>query len=917
MTQPTRTRFPHSLALVVSVAVAVSSAAVAYQVEPDTPAPPTILVLMSDQAPLPALRLLMTGLERALADQPGRVEVQYLDLRRSSTPSQDQALAQWLSERYKSRSVSIVLSVDAPASTFLAKFGSEIWPGAPVMFVGVSEEWQQATVRPEQSTVVGANLRYAETLDAALTLFPDTREVVLVAGASEADRRWLRGARTRLAALEARVAISELSGLPMADLEQRARQLPEHSLLLPVVFVADPSGQAVVTAEAIGRLAQAANRPTFTFFETAIGRGVTGGVTIDFQALGHTAGEKADRVLAGEAPSTLSVADTGQSSLVVDWRQAARWGATDRVPPNARIEFREQSLWSRYRWAIVAASAVVLAEAVVIGWLLFERRRRQRAQQSLDDALQFERTFGQIARLLAAEDPAGAERAMQEAVERVARYFDGDYAVVYEVPHGSDSLRVAADYLAARADRPDIASELIRLRPGARVFEQDGIITLGGSESGGASAGARATLMASRLRAAGRVDGALMVWSNGRRAWTREHERRLDAFGEIFANVLAHRRSRVILHESEAFNRAVLGAHGGEVAVVDATGTIVAVNDAWQEASTRDDGVLAGARPGTGYPLESTRTAQVAGAIRSVLSGGPALAVADVEWDGLQGRSWSEVRVRRLERPEGGAVVSHLDITARKRADLQVQLHLHEMAHLNMVSAVGELAASVAHELNQPLTAVLSNAQALRRLMNTPSADPQLMREILEDIIAQDQRAGDVIQRMRRLLKKETVDWAGVDINGLVRDVARMFQGEASLGGVPVVIDLASHLPAVRGDRVQLQQVVLNLLQNATHAVRATRQGPVSRNGGRVQISTTIDADGVGVRVRDTGPGIAADLLDRVFDPFFTTKRQGLGLGLSISRSIVELHGGRIAARNLVEGGAEFSFTIPVEVASA
>lgn len=592
-------------------------------------------------------------------------------------------------------------------------------------------------------------------------------------------------------------------------------------------------------------------------------------------------------------------------------------GSVGAQPADAETQ---AGLLSRYRWAIEGVVGLIVIQAGVIGWLLVERRLRQRAQQSLDDALRFERTFGQVAGLLAA-GPA-SERAVHDALQRVAQYFDAEHAAVSEPATADRPFHLAAEYVAPGSTPLALDAERRRLPEVAAILDSGG--TWGGDKGApvgkpGTTSGNIGALMASPLRAAGQTGGALIASSvNPHPDWTREHERRLDAFGEVFANVLALRRARLILHEHEAFNRAVMGAHGGEVAVFDQSGTVVAVNEAWQRAADREHGVLADAQPGTSYAGGSKarpgqRPASMVSAIASVLNGGPPVAQADVEWDVPQGRTWCEVRVRRLERPEGGAVVSHMDITARKRADLQVQQHLHEMAHLNMVSAVGELAASVAHELNQPLAAVLSNAQALRRLMNSPSADPQLMREILEDVIAQNQRAGDVIQRMRRLLKKEKGDWQGVDLNQLVRDVAHMFQGEATLGGVPVMIDLAPSLPPVQGDRVQLQQVILNLLQNATHAVLAA----TIRDGGRVLVSTTLDVNGVAVRVRDAGPGIATDLLDRVFDPFFTTKRQGLGLGLAISRSIVELHGGHIVARNLPAGGAEFSFTIPVEAVSA
>ena len=241
--------------------------------------------------------------------------------------------------------------------------------------------------------------------------------------------------------------------------------------------------------------------------------------------------------------------------------------------------------------------------------------------------------------------------------------------------------------------------------------------------------------------------------------------------------------------------------------------------------------------------------------------------------------------------------------------DLEVMERLHELAHLNMVAALGELAASVAHELNQPLTAVLSNSQALRRMVDASAAGTEA-HEVLDDIIDQTRRASEVTRRMRTLLKKEPFGWTPVDVNAIVEDVTRIISHEATGRGVTVATDLMPGLPAARGDRVQLRQVLLNLVLNAMQAASGV--------GGRasVVVATKACAEGLQITVTDSGPGIAAGAEGRVFEPFFTTRADGLGMGLSISRSIVELHGGRIQARNLPAGGAEFALLLPAEGAA-
>ena len=172
--------------------------------------------------------------------------------------------------------------------------------------------------------------------------------------------------------------------------------------------------------------------------------------------------------------------------------------------------------------------------------------------------------------------------------------------------------------------------------------------------------------------------------------------------------------------------------------------------------------------------------------------------------------------------------------------------------------------------------------------------------------------AGDVIERMRRLMKKDVFDWAPVDVNAIVQDVTRVMAPEAANLGVRVETDLAASLPMPFGDRIQLQQVLLNLVQNGIQAAAANE-----RRGGRVRVVTSGVAPGLEVSVSDTGPGIAAEVMPRLFEAFYTTKTTGLGLGLSISRTIVEQHGGSLVPSTAAEGGAEFIVRLPVSASEA
>jgi PAS domain S-box-containing protein len=261
-----------------------------------------------------------------------------------------------------------------------------------------------------------------------------------------------------------------------------------------------------------------------------------------------------------------------------------------------------------------------------------------------------------------------------------------------------------------------------------------------------------------------------------------------------------------------------------------------------------------------------------------------------------------------------GYVGSVTDITAHDRsadepaASFEAQLLRNELSHVTRVSMMGELTASLAHELNQPLTAILSNAQAALRMLGDASEVPAELREILRDIALDDQRAGDIIRKVRQLMKKDPFQLQPVDLNKLVVDVSILLESDVLIREMAIERDLAPNLPRVFGDRIQLQQVLLNLILNGLDAMKA-----MPNDGSRkLIVRTGSDGQKVRIAVTDAGIGLPAERGDLIFEPFFSTKSDGMGMGLSISRSILVAHGGLIAARNNAERGATFEMELPV-----
>jgi len=272
----------------------------------------------------------------------------------------------------------------------------------------------------------------------------------------------------------------------------------------------------------------------------------------------------------------------------------------------------------------------------------------------------------------------------------------------------------------------------------------------------------------------------------------------------------------------------------------------------------------------------------------------------------------------RFDDPETGQPVNVgivcRDITERKRAEAEARENDRryremeiELAHANRVATMGQLTASIAHEVNQPVAATVTNAEAALRWLHAGSSHLEKVQQSLTSIVENGTRAGEVINRIRALIKKAPPRKDCLEINGVILEIIELTRGEAMKYGISVLTELADHLPVVEADRVQLQQVLLNLIVNALESMGAVNEGPRE-----LMISTgKVEAGGVLVAVQDSGPGLEAAMVERLFESFYTTKPTGLGLGLSICRSIIEAHGGRLWASTNQRRGATFQFTLP------
>jgi two-component system sensor kinase FixL len=396
------------------------------------------------------------------------------------------------------------------------------------------------------------------------------------------------------------------------------------------------------------------------------------------------------------------------------------------------------------------------------------------------------------------------------------------------------------------------------------------------------------------------------------RVWPEEIFPRLQRLGEIFVNVLERERMEEDLQTSEERFRQFFKTIPDYCYIVSAEGNILHINEAALKTLGYKREELIGKPLATIYAPESL----------------PKMKALFDQWK-KEGEIKNEEMViltkngeKRLVLLNAGAVrdedgeIIHstsiqTDITGWVQDQMEIEKQRQELIHVTRLGALGQLASSIAHEINQPLTAILSNAQAGQRFLSQKKPNLDELREIFKDITDDDKRAGEIIRKMRSLIKKKEFEFEKLNINNLVRETIPLVHGYVMRKNKKIRVQADPDLPPIGGDRVQLQQVLLNLITNGVDAM--AERGPSAQE---LVISTSKnDANSVVIAIKDSGRGLPDKDPHLVFEPFYTTKPEGIGMGLIISRTIVEEHGGTLQAENNPDQGATFYVTLPMEAA--
>ena len=556
------------------------------------------------------------------------------------------------------------------------------------------------------------------------------------------------------------------------------------------------------------------------------------------------------------------------------------------------------------RESIHALQILLIVMAIPLMCLAAVIEERRRAEQALGERLRFEALLSRLSAAFVHLPSHEMDEAFETWLKRLGEYLGLDRLILLRVSGNGWSVTVSHSWTAPGAPAAPSGEPCLSNGTNWRQLLRDEPLPAPGRSD-----------LVIPLVAGGRLLGGL-VFDGGakpqRSATLPGPEFRLLA--EVFAGVLARKETEDALRASEVMKSAILTSLNTGVAVLDRDGRIVAVNESWTRL-TREDGAMTDVGVDRNYLQVCQRRAaqgmaaanEVLAGIQAVLAGSEPSFAFDYAAGAPPAERWFAVAAVPLNRPEGGAVVSQADVTERKRAEAEAQRNRQELAHFTRVSTMGELTASLAHELSQPLSGILTNAQAAQRLLRMPSPDLVELRDVLADIVDDDKRAADVIQRLRDLLRKSELSRKPFELNGMIHEVVRLLGSDAVIRNVTCMLELHPEPVFVIGDRVQLQQVVLNLLLNAMEAIGE------SDDGNRcIVVRTGSELGAIHVAVQDAGPGLTDGAERRIFEPFYTTKPAGMGMGLSIARSIIQAHGGLIWATRNPERGATFHLALPV-----
>ena len=833
-----------------------------------------LLVQSFGSAATPFTARLVAFESELIAKMGDRVDVDEvsLDMARYSDRDIQEAIVNYLQKRQAKWQPDLVVPIGSSATIFVANYRDRLFPETPILYV-VDRRLLPPGALEKNAAYVGQEIDLPGLLEDMLQVAPATKNIAVIVGTTPLEHYWQEAFQKAAEPLAGHINVTYYSDLSFDQMKERASTLPPDSYIIFLLLVRDAAGVTLNSDNALQRLHAVAHAPIDSIFDHQLGLGIVGGRLYESEGVGKEAADVAIRILNGEPASSIPPRLFERLPARYDWRELQRWKINEKLlPPGSTVLFRQPTVWDRYRAWIIAGLSICILQALLITGLLANLIKLRRAERFLTESEKRFQTMADAAPVLiwvSGEDklPTYFNKAWLEFTGRSMEQELGNGWK--EGVHPDDLAKISQTYRPAVDAREPFVMQY-RLKNSDAEYRW---ITDQGVPRYGPSGNFRGYVGAC-------VDITDLLKKD---ATLRQFEERVALAAEA-----AHHgvwELDTVTNELWVSDKArsILDLDGDAPTYEDLQARVHPDDRAARDAVVKKAIATKG-----DYELEY-RVPLREGAIR---------------WIGERARCLADEK-GELTRLLGVSV----DITKRKQAEEEAHRQREQINLLSRVSLLGEMTTSLAHELYQPLSAIITNANAGMRSIDKGKEDPGTLREILVDVEADGRRAHDIIRNVRNTIRKSHPTLRRINLNELVSKVAHIVRPDAVACSCEVETSLAKDLPLIEGDPVQIQQVLVNLISNALDAMQQT---PLSRR--KIEINTAGNGDNeVRLSVRDHGTGIRTEVRERLFDRFFTTKEQGLGMGLAIVRSIVESHGGDIQAENVADGGTRFYFTLPVK----
>lgn len=819
-----------------------------------------------------------TGFDHALRSElrsglRDRVEfyTEYLDLVRLPGAAHAASLVKLLQLKFAGQNPDLIVPVSYSALQFLLGEGKELFPGTPVVALFNATRLEELKQRIATGTVgrgitgVASTDEPVRTVDLALRLQPDTKQVAVVVGSSPVDQYWAYQLQQDFAAYRGRVEFTYVTRLTMDETLKRVAELPPHTVILSTYFFEDGSGEFFLQEEALDLIAHAANVPVYAIYSSYLGHGVVGGRMTNPENLGRRIAKKAARVLSGENAGGIPIELDNSAQDTVDWRQLQRWHISEKGLPPGTIElFREPSAWERYRSVIVAVIALCILQTILVLALWFSIDRRRRAEKALlHEKILADAVIESLPGIFLLQDRAGKNLRWNKNAELAARYGPQVEGALGNVADG--------DKVAVQRAKDEVFER------GASQIEAEMLLPNGGTAPYFFT-GVRVELEGTPYLAAVGID---LTQTKQAEEAVRRSEAELRSFVEnapYGIGTIGVRQDR-FLHANPALVKLLAYQSEAEVLALTVSRDLYSDGD------------------GTGFRAQPTR-ADFFNAV-------------EFTWKRKDGKPvMVRASGRRLSSAGGGGDVIEIiaeDVTARKLLEEQLR-------HTQKMEALGQLAGSVAHDFNNLLGVIIGYSELLSSDLG--SAGPVGTR--LETIKKAGVRAASLTSQLLAFSRRQVLEPRVVNLNSLVAETQKMLQrlmGE----DVEQKIILDPGLGKTKADPGQMVQVIMNLAVNARDAMPTG--GKLTLETSKVNFEEGTAFYGVAVppgryvmlSVTDTGTGMDADTRERLFEPFFTTKAEGKGTGLGLATvyGIVKQSGGFVFADSELGKGTVFRVYLP------